>query len=405
VVSIELVNTGTELLLGQVTNTHLPWLAQELRPLGLRIDRQVTVPDGPMIEAALRDALTRCQVVLVTGGLGPTSDDITRDIAAQLFEQPLVYHPEIFETIRAYLAQRNYVATDIQKTQAMVPTGAKVLPNSVGTAPGLLLSKNGQYLVLLPGPPRELKAMWTEQVVPWLRETFPDLPPRYSKQWRLLGIGESKVQEMLEEGVRKIGDFEIGYCARSGEVDFRLITSDPHLIPQAEKFIREQVGETIYAEDAGTMEESVIHLARAKNKKIATAESCTGGLIAHLLTNVPGSSEVFGFGWVTYANEAKMQELGVPADLLEKNGAVSEAVVVAMAQGALAQARADMAVAISGIAGPGGGTPEKPVGTVWLAVATKTHVVTLQKNLRSDRATFKHMAAQVALDLLRRELA
>lgn len=403
-VKIEVLNTGSELLLGHVTNTHLGYLAQELFGFGLRVDRQVTVPDGAAIRTELADAVQRADLILVTGGLGPTSDDITRDVAAELFHRTLIYHADIYEKIRAYLSKRHVIISDLNKNQAMVPEGAIVLENDFGTAPGLIIEDKGKAVVLLPGPPRELKPMWRNKVVPWLRDKLAALqrPPVHERIWRVVAVGESRVQDMLEPVLKEIGEFEFGYCARAGEVDFRLITHDAAALDKAAILIREKLGEAIYAEGNQTMESVVISLAAEKGLKIATAESCTGGFVAHRLTNVPGASAVYQYGWVTYSNHAKTEELGVAPELFESVGAVSREVAQAMAAGALKTANADVAVALTGIAGPDGGTPEKPVGTVWIAVATREKVEAFRKIFSTDRETFKYMASQVALDAVRK---
>jgi nicotinamide-nucleotide amidase len=403
---VEIINTGTELLLGQVTNTHLGYLAQSLFGLGLRVERQVTVPDGVAIAEELKDAMSRAELIVVTGGLGPTSDDITREAAAEAFGRRLIFHPEILEGIAAKFAARKFLMNDLQKAQAMVPEQGVVLQNPHGTAPGLIVANNKTVAVLLPGPPRELRPMWENEALPWLRRHFADrLRPVHEIMLRVLGLGETRVQILIEEEVRRLGEIEIGYCARPGEVDLRLIAPDPGLVQRAADLARAKLGEAVYAEGSESMEAAVVRLAAAAKKTMATAESCTGGLVAAKITHVPGSSDVFRYGWVTYANEAKTRELEVPAALIEKHGAVSPEVARAMAEGAMQVAGADLAVAVTGIAGPSGGTPEKPVGLVYFALAAKGRETrTLERNLSWERQIFRAMAAQIALDLLRRAL-
>ena len=403
---IEVINTGTELLLGQVVNTHAAFLGQSLRGLGLRIDRAVTVPDGVPIAEALEEALSRADLIVLTGGLGPTSDDVTREAVAEAFGLELVFHREILEGIAAKFAARQLTMNDLQRAQAMVPRGGVVLENAFGTAPGLIVRNDKAVAVLLPGPPSELRPMWEDQAVPWLRRHFAArLEPRHELTLRLLGIGESGVQLAVEDKLRALGPLEIGYCARPGEVDLRLIAGDAGLLGRAAELAGGELGEFIYAEGAETMEEVVVRRARAAGRTIATAESCTGGLVAGRITNVPGSSAVFRFGWVTYANEAKIAELGVPAGLLAQHGAVSGEVARAMAEGALRASGADFAVAVTGIAGPDGGTAEKPVGLVWFGLARREgEPVAVSRNLSRTRETFRAMATQVALDLVRRAL-
>jgi nicotinamide-nucleotide amidase len=403
---VEIINTGTELLLGRVTNTHLGFLAQSLLGLGLRVERQVTVPDGAAIAEALREAMARADLIIVTGGLGPTSDDISRDAAAEAFGRKLIFHPEILDGIAAKFAKRKIAMNDLQRPQAMVPEGGVVLENPSGTAPGLIIENEKTVAVLLPGPPGELRPMWENEALPWLRKRFsPSLAPVHEVTLRILGLGETRVQILVEDEAKALGPVEIGYCARPGEVDLRFIAPDKNLVEKAAALARGKLGDAIYAEGAETMEAVVVRLARAAGKTVATAESCTGGLVASRITNVSGSSEMFRYGWVTYANEAKMTELGVVAALLEKHGAVSAEVSQAMAEGALRRSGADFAVAVTGIAGPTGGTPEKPVGLVYFALATrngKTQIV--EQSLSRTRETFKYMASQIALDLVRRAL-
>jgi nicotinamide-nucleotide amidase len=404
---VEIINTGTELLLGRVTNTHLGFLAQSLFGLGLRVERQVTVPDGVAIAEALDEAMARSELIIVTGGLGPTSDDITRDAAAEAFGKKLIFHQEILDDIAVKFGRRHIVMTDMQRPQAMVPEGGVVLANPNGTAPGLIIENDKTVAVLLPGPPGELQPMWTNEALPWLRKKFSEqLGSVHEVTLRVLGIGETRVQVLVEDEVKALGPVEVGYCARPGEVDLRLIAMDENLVGKAAALAREKLGDAIYAEGVETLEGVVVRLARSGGKTVATAESCTGGLAASRITNVPGSSEMFRYGWVTYANEAKTRELDVPAELLEQHGAVSAEVAQAMAEGALRNSGADVAVAVTGIAGPTGGTPEKPVGLVYLGIATKSGTSqTAKHQLSPRREAFKYMASQIALDLLRRALA
>jgi nicotinamide-nucleotide amidase len=348
----------------------------------------------------------RADLSVVTGGLGPTSDDITRDAAAEAFGRKLIFHPEILEDIAAKFAARKLVMNDMQNSQAMVPEGGVVLRNNFGTAPGLIIENDKTVAVLLPGPPRELRPMWENEALPWLRKHFAHrLTAVREVTLRVLGIGETRVQMLVEEDLRALGPIEIGYCARPGEVDLRLISADEDLLQRAADLARSRLGEVIYAEQGETMEQAVVRLATVAGKSIATAESCTGGLVAHRITNVPGSSAVLRYGWVTYADEAKTRELGVPAELLARHGAVSPEVARAMAEGALRESGADVAVATTGIAGPGGGSAEKPVGLVHFAVAARDRETQVaERKLSQVRESVKMMASQVALDLVRRAL-
>ena len=405
----EVINTGSELLLGLVANTHLAYLAGELAPCGITIARQVCVPDGPPIKEALDRALDRADVVFTTGGLGPTTDDITREAAAELLGLPLVPEETILSGIRERFARRGLPMADRVARQAMVPAGAEVLPNPNGTAPGLyfpptvLGDRRARHLFLLPGPPRELRPMTQDYVLPKLRAVLPPSSQRERRIYRLTGIGESQVEERIGKQIEERGDIEVGYCARPSEVDFRLI-GPADVLAKVEAGIHAAVGEWIYSH-GDPLEAAVVGLLREKTLTLATAESCTGGSLAGRITDIAGASEVFLAGYVTYANEAKENTLGVPANLLAAHGAVSEPVAAAMAEGGRRVSGADFALSTTGIAGPGGGTESKPVGTVYIGLASAGHPTVVRRcYFPLDRVTFKHMATSAALDLLRRQV-
>ena len=403
---VEVLNTGTELLLGEVVNTHAAWFGKQLFPLGLRISRQTTVPDGEAIREALAECFGRADIVLITGGLGPTTDDITRETVAELLGIELVADGAIRRKIEVMVEARGHTMRERMLRQTMVPSGAVVLPNENGTAPGLYLpsSPRSPHLFLLPGPPRELKPMFAESVLPLLRKLCGNLPVRECRVYRIVGLGESAVEESVGLGLEKRGDLEVGYCARPNEVDLRLIGTR-QILDEVEPEIHRAVGSHLFSQKGENLEEWVVAKLRQLHLKIATAESCSGGLLAHRLTNVPGASEVFTHGFVTYANAAKTSELGVPSPLIEQHGAVSEPVAVAMAEGALQKSDADFALSLTGIAGPSGGSKEKPVGLVFIALARRGKpAVCKEFHFSRDRETFKQLATQTALDMLRHEL-
>ncbi len=408
---LELINTGTELLLGQTLNTHAHWLGGQLFDLGIRIQRQICIPDGEEIRTALIEAMTRCDVILVTGGLGPTSDDITREITADLFGVPLIEDPAVVETIQTYLQRRKRELNAQTRRQAMVPTGARVLANPHGTAPGLYFppvtlpgsDRPTPHLFLLPGPPRELKPMYRDHVVPIVTELLREKPPAL-RNFKLAGLGESQVSLTLEDKLLATGIAELGYCVKPGEVIVRCIGTEAQL-EACGAIVREHFPAEFFTDAEQPMEQVVIGLLRERGEWVATAESCTGGLLANRLTNVAGASAVFGWGFVTYANEAKSGQIGVPADLIAAHGAVSEPVARAMAEGALRTSGADHALAVTGIAGPDGGSDAKPVGTVFIGLASKeAPTVVVRELFPFDREMFKVMTTQTALDLLRRRL-
>ena len=402
--NVEVINTGTEILLGSVLNTHVGTLAQGLFPLGLRIERQVTVPDGDAIREALAVAMARADIVIITGGLGPTTDDITREIAAELLGRPLLHNDEILRVIAARFALRGLELTERVARQAQVPKGATVLPNDNGTAPGLYLtSESGGrtvHLFLLPGPPRELKPMFEQSVLPILRKIVPAGAVHECRLYHVLGMGESNVEALVGEQLLSIPGLELGYCARPGEVDIRCI-GPATALEAAEKVVVEALGSSIVTRDGRNLEQAVVEALTRRAQTLATAESCTGGGLANRVTNVSGASAVFLAGYITYANEAKTRDLGVDAALIAEHGAVSPQVAAAMAEGALRRAGADWALATTGIAGPSGGTSTKPVGTVCIALARRNGSTTVEQHrFFRDREVFKDLAARTALALL-----
>jgi nicotinamide-nucleotide amidase len=408
---LELINTGTELLLGSTVNTHLSWLGQELLPLGLRIGRQVCIPDGDVIREALRETAGRADVVLVTGGLGPTSDDITREVTAEWLGLPLEEDAGVKAWITAYMAERGRPLSEAARRQAMVPRGAEVLANPAGTAPGLYVppmvvpetGMKSPHLFLLPGPPRELKPMVRDEVLPRLAAMVG--PALGMRNFHLAGLGETQVAEAVEETLTSMGIPEIGYCARAGEVIVRVFGT-PEQLAAAETLMAGTFPAQFFSSKDEELEQVVVGLLAKLGQWVSVSESCTGGLVAHRLTNVPGASAVVDRTFVTYANRAKSEVLGVPAELIAAYGAVSRETAAAMAIGCLAASGADHALALTGIAGPGGGTEAKPVGTVFVALASKGggEPVVGQHLFRVERETFKRMASQAALDLLRRRL-
>jgi nicotinamide-nucleotide amidase len=406
-VNVEVLNTGTELLLGNVTNTHLAYFGQQLFPLGLRISRQATIPDGTAIRGALLDAFSRCDILLVTGGLGPTTDDVTREITAELLALPLVFNETVAAEIRQRLARRSIVLRERMLRQAMVPEGATVLPNAHGTAPGLYIPPfltpafATPHLFLLPGPPRELTPMFEHQVRPMLQRIRGDLPGQEFRNYHVVGMGESAVEELIGMELSLRGDIEVGYCARPNEVDFRLIAPRA-VLEEIETRVRDALGEHLVSTTGDLIEEVVVKRLTDLKKTLALAESCTGGLLANRITNVPGASNVLLEGFVTYSNDAKVRTVEVPADLIRAHGAVSEPVARAMAEGAAAKGGADFGIGITGIAGPSGGTREKPTGTVFVALTERGLRTECQMEIYpTDRETFKQLASQLALDMLR----
>jgi nicotinamide-nucleotide amidase len=416
---VELINTGSELMLGRVLNTHQQWLCRQLADLGYVVTRQVAVPDTAAdIRQSVREALARADLIFTTGGLGPTSDDITRDLIAGLLGKKLREDAAIVDEIKKFFAGRNRPMPERNRVQALVPEGAIVLANPRGTAPGLAMEaqpnpfRDGgkpSWLIMLPGPPRELRPMFTETVVPLLGHVLPLENKFVCRTLRTTGVGESSVQEKIDGPLGKLvhAGLELGYCAHMGQVDVRLAArgdSAEKIVSEAAAIVRAQLGSAIFGEGDDELEAVVIRQLTERRQTLAVAESCTGGGIADRLTNVPGASAVFLGGFVTYSNEAKEKFLGVRDETLAQHGAVSELVAREMAEGARRASRSDYAIAVTGIAGPTGGTPEKPVGTVFIALASGRGTEVWKMFNPWDRLAFKEVTARQALNQLRLRL-
>lgn len=405
-----LINTGTELLLGDVQDAHLAFIAREILPLGLRIEERRTVPDSDVIRRTLIELFPHCEILFVTGGLGPTTDDITREMVAESLGLELHQDPELLAWLQQRLRVRGIEWSSGIARQADVLAGAQVLPNENGSASGFYLKANinplisSPHVFVLPGPPRELQPMFTKFAMPVLRSILKVPLPVERRSYRIAGVGESLVEKAIGEKVLAIPGIELGYCARPGEVEVRIIGA-PNALQAADPILRRELGISIFSDNDEPLEAVVVRLLKQRKEMLATAESCTGGLIASKITNVSGASEVFPAGYVTYANSAKSDILNVDSKLIDKYGAVNEAVARAMAEGARTRAASTHGLATTGVAGPTGGSDEKPVGTVYIALASEgSETVARKLFYPTDRETFKQLAAQAALDLLRRRL-
>ena len=415
--NIEIINTGTELMLGRVLNTHQQWLCRHLADLGYVVGRQTAVPDtAEAIRQAVGGALSRSELILVTGGLGPTSDDRTREAIAQLVGRPLSEDRAVREGIERFFATRKRPVPSNALVQALVPEGTMVLANAFGTAPGLVMEVNPPaaggklcLLIMLPGPPRELRPMFSNQVAPLLTRRFPLGAEFVCRTLRTTGLGESFIEEKIDAPLQGLlqGGLELGYCARSGEVDIRLVAQGPKAaekVAEAERIVRGLVGDLIFGCDDERLESNLVLMLTERKQTLALAESCTGGFMANRLTNVPGASAVFLGGMVTYSNAAKEMFLGVGAATLRQHGAVSEATAKEMAEGARAKWGADYALSATGIAGPSGAVEGKPVGTVFIGLASRSGTIVRRFQNPYDRENFKYVSSQQALEMLRRSL-
>lgn len=401
--AVELVTTGQELLDGRILNRHAWTLARELDRIGWRVGRDTTVPDDrATIRDAVRDAMARARVVIVTGGLGPTSDDLTRDAVADIVGSSIVLDEPTRQVIRERYARLNRALNPVVELHAQVVERAEVLSNRVGLAPGEWILHGDRTIVLLPGPPSEFLAILRDHVIPRLNSLGWGRVRRRS-DLLVCGIGESDLVARL--GADFPGDgVDVAYCARLGRVEVRLASESAELLSFAAGRVREAARTDLAGEGGGEMEEVVGRLLAERRLTIATAESCTGGLVSRLLTRVPGSSAYFRGGVVAYANDTKTSVLGVPAPVIEAHGAVSAPVAEAMALGARLVFGAEFAVAVTGVAGPSGGSDSKPVGLVYLAVADTRGVHVVEKRFGGDREWVQEASAVAALDLVRRRL-
>jgi nicotinamide-nucleotide amidase len=403
----EIVSVGTELLLGEIVDTNAARLSRDLAELGVSVYRRTTVGDNhDRLLTALRAALSENDVVLTIGGLGPTADDITRDVLAEAIGDTLVYDEKIAHRLRAFFRARKIEMPETVLRQAWVPTSGRTLDNPNGTAPGLLFEKHGKIGIALPGPPSEFNPMLQNHVLPFLRERTGGRGGIRKRILRICNMGESMVEQKLLDLMQDVNPTVAPY-AKTGEVHLRVAAKadDPavadRLVSERVEEIVRRLGDHVYAFDDEPIEAAVIRLCKERGLTVATAESCTGGLVAMRLTEIAGSSAVFLGGAVTYSNEAKSDLVGVDAALIQSVGAVSEEVAGAMSRGATRRFGATFGVGITGIAGPDGGTAEKPVGLVYMSVAGPGGVRTERNIFAGERSHVRQRSAQFALDMLR----
>jgi nicotinamide-nucleotide amidase len=416
-----ILSIGDELVLGQTVDTNSAWLSQQLAAVGVGIAAHVTVSDDQSaIEDAIRQSVGRCEILLISGGLGPTDDDLTRQALAAVMGAPLEMNEAWLKRLRDFFRQRGRPMPEANAIQAMIPRGARMIENTAGTAPGIYatLSSNPQseirnpqslQIFVMPGVPKEMKIMFERDVLPALRDAGGG-GVILSRTLHTFGLGESSVAEMLGELMKRGRNPSVGTTVSQGIVSLRLNArfgnraEAERELALTEGACRAALGDLIFGADGQPLAEVVGLALKLKGQTVATAESCTGGLLAKMLTDISGSSDYFRYGWVTYANEAKMAELGVPEQTLMAHGAVSDATVRAMAEGARQRARADYALAISGVAGPTGGTADKPVGTVCIALASGSGTTARTFNFPGDREMIRDRSAKMALTMLRYHL-
>lgn len=407
--TFELLSVGTELLLGSIVNTNAQYLSGRLSELGFDVYYTTVVGDNlERLKAALEIAASRADAVITTGGLGPTGDDLTKETIAEfcgvrcvMDEESRARIEERFKSGHMYMPESNF-------KQAEMPEGCIILRNDNGTAPGAIVESENCIFIMLPGPPGEMKPMFENSVKPYL-ERFSDSVIR-SRTLRVFGLGESAVDEKLSDLINNSSNPTLAPYAKPGQVELRItakadtVEKAKSLITAMEEQVRAVLGDMVYGTGLdNSMENVVVELLREKGLSATCAESCTGGLIAEKITRIPGSSECFSCGYVTYSNEKKTELLGVKAETLEKHGAVSSETALEMSEGARLRSGADIAVAVTGIAGPGGGTPQKPVGLVYVSVSTKETHKAIKLNIMGGRDAVRERTSLYALDLVRRE--
>jgi len=405
----EIITIGDEILIGQITDTNSAWLGQELSQLGIRVIHRASVSDNKAhIMRALHDASERAQLVIITGGLGPTKDDVTKHTLAEFFGCSLVLNERVLQRVTDIFTMRKLPMLESNQQQAMVPEACDVLFNRSGTAPGMWFNGEHTVYVSLPGVPFEMKTIFTEEVIPKIKDRF-KLPAIFHHTIQTVGIGESFLARKIEAWENSLpSNIQLAYLPSVGAVRLRLsaygddVASLRHEVLDYTDRLKKLAGDYIYREGEISLPEAIGQQLREKRLTVSTAESCTGGYLAHLITSVPGSSAYFQGSVLAYANTVKINELGVSSYTLEQQGAVSEATVIQMAEGIRKKLGTDYALATSGIAGPDGGTPDKPVGTVWIAVAGPQRTRACLFRMGDNRERTIQRTALSALDMLRR---
>lgn len=403
----EILSIGTEILLGDILNTNAQYLSRRLADLGISVFFHTTVGDNPKrLKDALQIAFSRSDMVIATGGLGPTTDDLTKEVSAEYFGRKLILHEESFQRIKSFFEKRGLPLTEGNIKQAYIIEGSKVIPNDWGTAPGIILEENNKVLILLPGPPREMIPMFENYVVPYLTSFSSGVI--YSRILRVCGIGESFMEEKVKDLILNSTNPTIAPYAKEGEAILR-ITAKAESKDKAEqmiegvvKKIRERLGDYIYGEGDTTLEEVLVKLLIERSLTISIAESCTGGLISARFVNVPGVSKVFKGSIIAYSNDVKIKELGISEDILRDFGAVSSQCAMEMAKNIAFKMGTNIGLSATGIAGPEGGTPDKPVGLVYLGLYINGKISYKELKLSGDRNRIRLYTTVNALDFVRR---
>ena len=404
---VELISVGTEILLGNIVNTNAAYLSEKCAALGLSCYYQDVVGDNEeRLCDTIRMALSRADILLLSGGLGPTQDDLTKEAAAKVMGKQLYLHEESRAALQKFFEERGMEITDNNWKQAMMPEGCIVVDNPNGTAPGVIMAENGKHVILMPGPPNEMIPMFETSIMPYLSKLQDGVI--YSQTVKVCGVGESKAETMVKDLIEGQTNPTIATYAKTGEVHLRVTAraqdekAAKKLVKPMVKELKGRFGSSIYTtEDEVTLERAVVDLLLANKLAITTVESCTGGLLAARLINVPGVSEVFKSGFITYSNKAKRRLLGVKKSLLLKHGAVSKEVAREMVKGAALVSKADVAVSVTGIAGPDGGSEEKPVGLVYIGCNVCGKITVKECHFSGNRARIRDNTVSAALSLMR----
>lgn len=406
---VELIATGSELLLGDTINTNVAYLGHELNRLGYTVAFHSTVGDNrERMEAVVRQAATRADIVICTGGLGPTQGDITRECVAKAIDRPLVLHEEAVREVQQFFRSRNREMPEASRRETILPEGSVILHNSVGVAPGLAVTADKVTFILLPGPPAEMKAVFSESAVPYLLKRFGEQGAIVSKRYAVYGLRELELEERLYDLVTMQHNPTIAFLIKNGYIEVRLTASGKTTVEATQRLtpwehiVEERLGDAIGRVLTDNLPNTVGAMLLDRKATIATAESCTAGLVGKRLTEAAGSSSYYMGGVQSYSNDVKHRLLGVPQDLLDTYGAVSEEVAKAMAEGAKKVIGTDYGVSTTGVAGPGGGTRTKPVGLVWFGVAGPKGTVAFRNDFIGDRESIRQSAAEQALQYIQR---
>ncbi len=407
----EIITIGDEVLSGRILDTNAVYLARQLTSIGIDVQYKSTVGDDEeQIEEALRQALKRVEIIVATGGLGPTEDDLTKKVFARVVEQPLVLNEEVLTRIQDHFQQRGLTMPGINIRQALIPRGAHIIENRRGTAPGLIITHGNKEIIALPGPPVELMPMVEEVVMPYLKGKYGQIRWIGRRTLKVIGLAESKVNELISNLFVRREELTVGLQAHQTHIEIHLTAQGKSeenvekLLAEWEQKIGQRLGENVFGRGEETLEMVLGSLLTTRKCTLAVAESCTGGQISYLITNVPGSSQYFLGSVVAYGNQVKSEQLGVPTELLETYGAVSSPVATAMAERIRTLLKADLGIGVTGIAGPTGGTPQKPVGLVFIALAAKEGTFYREFRFLGSRDIVRARAAHSALDMVRRYL-